>query len=298
MRTTAASAASAPQVRGAADNGPQPAPGSQPSAGLAHLPVGVFATVMGIGGTSLAWRWAVPTLHAPTAIADLLAWTALGVFILVSATYLTKVVRHPAAVRAEWRHPVALAFAPTSSIAVLLLATAFWEILPGLSAVLWWVGAAAQLILTLDVLRVWIADQRFQPQHVHPAWFIPVVGNLVVPLAGVRHAGVEVSWFFFSVGAVYWLALLAVVLNRLFVGGELPSALAPTLAVLIAPPAVGALSWHALGGTAHDPFGQILLNVAFFQALLLLTQVRQLARIPFAFPSWALSFPLAGLAAA
>lgn len=292
MTLTPPSAAS-PFPAGDAADGPRPL-----SRRLAHLPIGVFAVVMGIGGTSLAWRRAVPALHAPRLAADALAWTALVVFVLIAVAYLSKVVLHPAAVRAEWRHPVALAFAPTSSIAMLLLATAFLDTAPTLSAVLWWPGAAAQLVLTLDILRVWISDQRFRPQHVHPAWFIPVVGNLVVPLAGVHHAPLDVSWFFFGVGLVYWLALLGVVLNRLFVGGELPSALAPTLAILIAPPAVGALSWRLLGGSSGDPFGKVLIAVAVFQALLLLTQVRQLLRVPFALTTWALSFPLAGLATA
>lgn len=263
---------------------------------LAHLPIGVFAIVMGIGGASLAWRKAIIAIDAPRILSTTLAWFALLVFVVVGSFYLSKVIRYPAAVRTEWRHPIAIAFSPATSIALLLLATAFLEISPALSAALWWTGATAQLALTLDVLRVWIADQRFQPQHVHPAWFIPMVGNLVVPLAGVRHAPEDISWFFFGTGIVYWLALLAVVLNRLFVGGELPSALAPTLAILIAPPAVAGLAWLKLGGSATDPLSKVLVSVAVFQAFLLLTQVRRLLRVPFALPAWALSFPLAALA--
>lgn len=48
-----------------------------------------------------------------------------------------------------------------------------------------------------------------------PAWFIPVVGNIIVPLAGVRFAPAEVSWFFFSIGLVFWIVLLAIVMYRL-----------------------------------------------------------------------------------
>jgi len=39
------------------------------------------------------------------------------------------------------------------------------------------------------------------------------------------------------VGLGYWLALLPVILNRLFLHGPLPPQLTPTLAILIAPPA-------------------------------------------------------------
>lgn len=50
-----------------------------------------------------------------------------------------------------------------------------------------------QLVLTLDALRVWIAYSRLERGHVHQAWFIPVVGNLVVPLAGTMHLGGTVT---------------------------------------------------------------------------------------------------------
>ncbi len=265
---------------------------------VAHLPVGVFASVMGVSGLSLAWRRAVPVLHSPAAFGDLLAWMALGTFVVVTAAYLSKLVRHPAAVRAEWRHPVAMAFVPTVSISVLLLATAFVDSAPRLSAPLWWAGAAVQLVLSVDIVRLWITDDRFGAQHVHPGWFIPVVGNLVVPLAGVVHAPVEISWYFFGVGLAFWPVLLAVIVNRLVSGGPLPLPLTPTLAVLIAPPTVAMLSWLRLGGTPTDATSRVLLGVSIFFALVLATQVGRLRRIPFGVPAWALTFPLAALASA
>jgi tellurite resistance protein len=164
--------------------------------------------------------------------------------------------------------------------------------------VLWWIGATVQLALTLDIVRTWIADPQVALGHVHPAWFIPVVGNLVVPLAGVAHAPAQYGWFFFSLGLVYWLALLPLVLGRLVLGGSLPDRLVPTLAVLIAPPAVAALAWVRLGGHWADPIAQILLNVTIFQLLLLSAQASALRKVPFALSAWAYTFPLAAAASA
>lgn len=39
-------------------------------------------------------------------------------------------------------------------------------------------------VVTVWVVRAWSTDAQIQHMHVHPAWFIPVVGNIVVPLAG------------------------------------------------------------------------------------------------------------------
>ncbi|WP_088287885.1 SLAC1 anion channel family protein [Kineosporia sp. A_224] len=274
------------------------APAAGAAARLEHLPVTVFAIVMGLAGTSLAWQRATRTGHVTPAVGTGLAWLAAGVLAVVASAYLTKVVRHLPAVRAEWRHPVKLAFVPTATISLVILAAAFLDTAPTFSAVLWWVGAPAQLVLTLDVLRTWIGDPRFTLDHVHPAWFIPVVGNLVVPLAGVAHGPRQMSWFFFSVGLVYWLALLPIVLGRLVLGGALPGRLSPTLAVLVAPPALAALAWVRLGGTFGDAPSQILLDVTLFQLLLLATQAPALVRLPFAISGWAYTFPLAAAASA
>jgi tellurite resistance protein len=271
---------------------------TQPSSGLAHLPVSVFATVMGLGGTALAWQRAADTFTMSPLPGRILAWIALTAFAITGTAYATKAVRHPAAVRREWRHPVMLAFTATIPVSAIILAAALLDVSRPLSAGLWWAGSSAQLALTLHVLRTWIADPRFEPGHVHPAWFIPIVGNLVVPLAGTTHAPPELSWFFFAVGLGYWLALLPIILNRLFLHEPLPPPLTPTLAILIAPPAVAYLSWLHLGAAAIDPAARILLHLATFQALLLTVQAGRLRRLPFALSAWAYTFPLAALTAA
>ncbi len=119
------------------------------------------------------------------------------------------------AVFAEWRHPVKSAFTATIPIALLVASVALLPHTKGLSAVLWWAGATTMAAVTVWVVRTWSTDAQIQ--HVHPAWFIPLVGNIGVPLAGVAHAPVELPWYFFGVGIVYWLGIMPIVLTRLFV---------------------------------------------------------------------------------
>ncbi|CAI9418891.1 hypothetical protein HIDPHFAB_03429 [Nocardioides sp. T2.26MG-1] len=180
---------------------------------LAHFPVTFFATVMGLAGLSLAWARAAEVLDVPDWVGKGLFWLSLVVYGAVLLAYLAKLVRHPDAVREELAHPVRLSFVPTITIGMLLVATAGQHISPTLAEALWWVGASGQLALTLYVLSAWINRPTFTADHVTPAWFIPVVGMIVVPLAGVSFADDEVSWFFFAVGVTFWLPLLAVVLS-------------------------------------------------------------------------------------
>ncbi|MCU0264927.1 MAG: SLAC1 anion channel family protein [Actinomycetia bacterium] len=272
----------------------EPEPGGGPR--LAHFPVTFFAVVMGLAGGALAWQRAAEVLGAPDGVGRAMFWVAATAYAAVLLAYLAKLVRYPAAVRAELHHPVRLAFVPTVTIALLLVAAAGQEVAATLSAAAWWVGTVGQLVLTLYVLTAWISRPVFGMQHVTPAWFIPVVGTLAVPLAGVTHGPVEVSWFFFSIGVVFWAALLPLVFTRLFVHDEpVPARLLPTLAVLIAPPAVAML---ALLRLAPDGFGagaRVLYYSALFFGLLFVASAGQLRRLPFFLSWWAYSFPAAAL---
>ena len=265
---------------------------------LENFPIGAFAVVMGLAGTAVAWLKAAALWPVSPWVGRGLAVLALAVFAVIASLYAVKAIRFRAAVTAEWGHPVKSAFTATIPISLLVTSIAFLEWAHGLAAVLWWTGAVLQAAVTLWVVRTWIADARIEHVHVHPAWFIPAVGNMVAPIAGSVLAPAAVNWYFFGIGIVYWLGLLPIVLSRLFTVGTLPPRLAPTLAILIAPPAVAALAWVRLGGGFDDPLVKILLGVGVFQLLLLAVQAPALRQMPFAISAWAYSFPLAALTAA
>lgn len=261
---------------------------------LEHLPVPLFATVMGTAGLAIAWHKAHAVLGAPQAIGQALSWWALALFAVIVLAYAAKIAGHPKAVAAELAHPVRLNFFPAISISLLLLAVAFAAELPEMARVLWTIGALAHLGFTLYVMSSWIHHSRYQIQHANPAWFIPVVGNVIVPVAGTAFAPAEVSWFFFSIGIVFWIALFTIVLYRLFFHEPLPARLTPTLFILIAPPAVGFLAYLKLAGEV-DAFARILYYTALFLTLLLATNAARFFRLPFFLSSWAYSFPLAAI---
>lgn len=266
---------------------------------LPYMPVTFFAIVMGLGGTSLAWLRAATFLGAPPIVGIVLFWVSLGVFVAVAVAYAAKTILHFTAVQAELRHPIRLAFVPTASISLLILATASLEIAPNLSAALWWVGMILQFALTLFVMSSWLTHPTFAMGHVTPAWFIPTVGMVVVPLAGVSHGPVELSWFAFSAGVLFWLGLLPVVLNRLFLHEQpVPPMLLPTLAVLVAPPAVAFLALQRLHGSELTDTVRMLFYAALFFFVLLVLQFGRLRRLPFFLSWWAYTFPLAAFSVA
>ena len=259
---------------------------------LVNFPVSFFSSVMGLTGLTIAWQRA-ERLFGVNVSAWLLALT-VGVFLALLGFYAAKWLRHPQAVIKEFQHPVRLNFFPTLSISLLLLSVAFLPHSTTLSLYLWVGGASLHLLFTLVVMSIWIHHTKFEITHINPAWFIPVVGNIIVPIAGTAHGFVEISWFFFSIGLVFWLVLLTLVFYRVIFHAPLPQRLVPTLFILIAPPAVGFISYAELTASL-DPFARVLYYVALFLTLLLATQVRLFARLKFALSWWAYSFPLAAM---
>lgn len=264
---------------------------------LAHLPVTFFAITMGLFGLALALHAAAGSYDWIETPARALLWAGLGCFAVIAGFYLAKAIRHPGAVAAEWHHPVKLAFFPTITISLLLMATAIHGYRPDLAQPVWLVGVVGQGALTIAVISGWISHRAFEVGHLTPAWFIPAVGNVIVPLAGAQMGWIETSWLFFSAGMIFWLILLVLVFNRLIFHAPIPGRLFPTLVILIAPPAVAFVSYFRLAGGV-DALGHVLLNSAYVFAALVLMQVPKLMKLPFALSWWALSFPLAALSVA
>jgi len=268
----------------------QPAPTNW----LAHVPVTLFTVVMGLCGFTLALRAGEATLGVGYLISGVAHVLTMVVFAVVSLLYVAKGLLHPGAVVAEWQHPVKLAFFPAISIALVLMSVVMLDPAPGLARAMWLVAVPLQLVLTVSVVSGWISARAFQHGHLTPAWFIPAVGNVIVAIGGVPLGYVEISWFFTSVGLIFWIIMLVLVMNRLIFHDPLPVRLQPTLVILIAPPSVGFLAWVELVG-GIDPLARVLLNGAYIFTLIVAVQLPSLLRLPFSLAFWALSFPMAGV---
>lgn len=265
---------------------------------IEHLPVSIFASTMGLGGLAIATSRVEGVFDLPNYASMGLGLFTLGIWFALLVAYSIKVVRFPDALIAELDHPIRLSFFPTISIGMLLISISFLEIFEPLAQLFWWIGTLGQLGFTLLVLNRWFHREHFETSHNSPAWFIPVVGNILVPVAGAQLGYLEISYFFLAFGLVFWLPLLAISLNRSFFFGAIPKKLRPTLFILIAPPAVGMLSWSALHGGNPGEFGLVLYFSALFFLLMLVSQAKWFISLEFGLPWWAFTFPLAALSLA
>ena len=90
---------------------------SEPTADprLRHFPVSFFAMVMGLTGLAIAWQKAQVTFALPVDLGTPILILAGGLFCVLLGLYLTKLVRHRAAVVAELGHPAPATFATSAT---------------------------------------------------------------------------------------------------------------------------------------------------------------------------------------
>jgi tellurite resistance protein len=267
---------------------------------LDNLPIGLFGSVMGLTGLSIAWRLAHAHFGAPAWIADVIGVVAIVVFVAVALGYTTKLLTAPDAVRAEFRHPIAGSLFGTLLISLLLLPIVVAPINVTLARTLWVVGAIAMNGFAWLIVSRWMSSRQ-QAAHATPAWIVPVVGLLDVPLA-VPSLGLPADMYAnvhqlmvldLAVGLFFAVPLFTMIFSRLLFEEPMPDALQPTLLILVAPFAVGFSTYTVTTGDTGI-FAQALYLLALFVLAVLLGRLRLLRGCcPFKFSWWSVSFPLA-----
>jgi len=279
---------------------------------LKFLMPGYFALVMGLSGLTLAWHQAAGAFgEMASGIALVLGLLAALVFGVLLVASVVRWQRYPAALAEDLKHPVRHAFVAALPVSVLLLAAVgvslggAGEPLGGVWNGLWWLGSLGQLWATVWALGRWMAPVAPQPAGVSaagvlwpsvtPVLLIPVVGNVVVPLAGLPLGhGLWSAWQF-GLGAFLWPVVMALILARRLAHSPLPERILPAWFITIAPPAVIGVvlsQWQAPLPVVAAAWG-----VGLFFLLWVAPVVRRIANQPFSIAFWAASFPLAAFTA-
>jgi len=268
---------------------------------LARVPAPVFAPAMGVAGLGLCWRCGADALPGvvPHGIGEATLASSGLLLVVALILYGAKLVRHPDAAWSDLTHPAQAGLLGQLPVTLLLLAEAALPHARLLAAALAMAGALLGSGLMLALARGWLLRSHATEQ-LGPAWLVPVIALLMVPLVGVRLGAVEASWAMFSAGLFAWLAMLPLLAGRLVFHDPLPARAQPTLAILVAPPSVAFLAYLALEDTGTGPprldgVARLLFYAAVATGLLIAILVPRLLRTPFALSWWAFTMPPAAL---
>lgn len=262
--------------------------------GLRYFPIALFASVMGLAGTTYALKQYEMMYGLNHMVSTLLFSITIIIFIIIIGIFLYRLIKYPDDIKEELNHPVKMNFFGAISISFLMIGLIFYDINETISLVTWAIGAIIQLFLTLFLLTGLMWKQSLKIEQFNPVWFIPIVGNIVVPLAGVYHVGIEINIFYFSLGIIFSIIYYTLFINRMFFHGSLPLMLRPTVFILLAPPAIGFISYIKIFGEL-SVFAFILYGFAFYLGLLFLYQIKHYLKVPFFVSWWAMLFPIAAI---
>lgn len=270
-----------------------PDPHTQPSF-IEFLPVSLFGAIMGLTGLSFSWGWAEKAWGFPAAIKDSIGTVALVAFVALIAAYLIKCFRYPGLVKKEIEHPVSVSFFATVIISLLLIPGIILPYSENAAIVIWAAGAIMMFLFSWFVLRKWLDNQQ-DPGSAMPAWIIPIVGTLDVPIVGYRLPvpGIhEICLAFFAIGLVFSIILTTLIISRLLFHAQLPEALQPTLLILVGPFALAFSGYQSITGL-QDTTASVFFYFDLFLLLIFGSKIFLLAVCcPFRVTWWAVGFPL------
>jgi tellurite resistance protein len=258
---------------------------------IQFFPITSFAVIMGLTGLAIAFGKFYHLGWLPKIFYDVSIFTVLVLFVLVVIMYGLKLAFYPDEVKTDFKHRIRVNFFSAISISLLLLSIAFYTYYPLLSISFWWMGTVLHTIFLFKTISFWI-QHNFEIHHFNPAWFIPVVGNILIPVAGVEYAPQIISYFYFSVGFFFWIVLFTIFLYRAVFHAQLPEKFIPTFFILLAPPAVGFISYMRLAAS-WDGFSIFMLLITYFFIILLVVMYRSFFQLKFFMSWWAFTFPLA-----
>lgn len=160
----------------------------------------------------------------------------------------------------------------------------------------WYAGTAVHTFMTLYTITFWINHNQ-EIAHSNPAWFIPIVGNVLIPVGGIGLASQMVLMYYFSIGLFFWIIFLAVIMNRVIFHHQLAQKFLPTLFIMLAPPAVAFIAYFKLFHSL-DMFAHFLYSIALFFTFMLAFMFRSFLGLKYFISWWAFIFPLAAMAIA
>jgi tellurite resistance protein len=261
---------------------------------LEFFPVSFFGAIMGLAGLSFCWGWAEKAWHVGSGTKSVIGAITVVLFVVLTITYLIKWRKYPLLVKAEFAHPVSISFFGTFIISLLLVPGIILPYSKNLAIIIWSLGALLMFVFAWFVLRKWLSHQQ-DPGNAYPAWLIPIVGTLDVPIVGNQlpiYGIHEICILFYGIGILFAIILSTIIMSRLLFQTPLPEPLQPTLLILIAPFALAFSGYDSLTGV-QDLTGSIFYYFDLFLLLVLGSRIILIpACCPFRVTWWSVSFPL------
>jgi C4-dicarboxylate transporter/malic acid transport protein len=274
-----------------------------------------FASVMGTGALALVSKAYSSKFSVLGEFAVWLVYLNTALFFLLLIPWLLRWIKYPENAKEDLYHPMICHFYGTIAIAMLVLSADYLMVFGRREIALgfWVVGMPLTIFFSILIPYLMFIEKEIDIKNVTPAWFIPPVGLIVIPLSGApltagfsgiwREIGYFINYFAWGTGFLLYLALFAIVMHRFIAHEPLPCGIAPAVWINLGPIGAGTSTLYLLVKNSEfislkEPFfgmGAILWGFGvwwFIMAVVLtLHYIRRLG-LPYSLAWWAFIFPL------
>jgi C4-dicarboxylate transporter/malic acid transport protein len=274
-----------------------------------------FASVMGTGilaNASYFYSQYIPFLKV---VGVGLFYFNVALFFILLIPWTLRWLLYRKNALADLEHPILSNFYATIAVAMLVLASNFIVIGKNMLAgeIFWFVGAILTIFFGIVTPFIMFKGEHVIIEHINPAWFIPPVGLIAIPIAGsliinqytgfIKEFILFLNYFGWGAGFFFYVALFAICLNRFILHRPLPNTLAPTVWMNLGPIGAGTIALINLVNnstfiTMKEPFfgfGLIFWGFGIWwvlMALIMTFHYRKKWGLPYALSWWAFTFPL------
>lgn len=260
-----------------------------------RLPLNTLAIAFGLTGLAEVWSLAETDLGTPVALTEILWLAAAIAWVWLVVAHTRRGHQSGQRLIDQLRHPVQGPLAALVPLVAMLLGAHIYRQLPWIGFWIVVVSLVAALIFAGWLIGRWITG-GIEPDAIHGGYFLPTVAAGFIGATTAMKVGLpNVAIGAFAIGAFFWLVIFTMLIGRLALRPPLPGPLLPTVAILVAPPAVGGTAWMAI---ADNQLGAVDLAFAALTILMVLVQiafVRSYLALRFTLGFWSFTFPFAAV---
>ncbi len=274
-----------------------------------------FASVMGTGALALTSKAYSSRLPALSGFAEFLVYFNTLLFFILLIPWLLRWVKYTENALKDLKHPMVSHFYGTIAVAMLVLSADYLAILnkTTIAKAFWIPGTVLTIFFALLIPYLMFVEKEIDLKSVTPAWFIPPVGLIVIPMGGAglilsfsgtaREIAYAVNYFAWGAGFFLYLGLFAIVFYRFIRHEPMPCGMAPAVWINLGPIGAGTSALYALVKasdfiTVKEPFfvfGLIFWGFGVWwlvmAIMITLYYIRKL-NLPYSLAWWAFIFPL------
>ncbi|MCS6560550.1 MULTISPECIES: transporter [Curtobacterium] len=263
-----------------------------------RIPLNTLAVPFGLAGFAETWSYAAPVLHLPTVVPQVFWAIAAIAWVWLLGAHAVRGARVRERLVDQLRHPSQGPIAALVPATAMLLGVDLARFVPVAGQVVVLAAVATAAGFAAWLLSTWF-EGRLALESVHGGYLLPTVAAALVASVATHEVGVGwLSWPALGVGVFFWGVMTGLLLIRLAFRPALPGPLVPTMAILVAPPAVATLSVFALTDGAVTLPVQAIAGLGVLMVLVQLALLPRYVRLAFSLGFWSFVFPAAAVATA